>query len=164
MESNIYGFDKQYTITPDGDVFAISKYDKKQIYPSITTRGYYSVSFRRHGKTVGKLVHRLVAMAFVPGYKVGKQINHKNGMKLDNRAENLEWVTPKENSHHSRVTGLYDNRGRKHSMSKLTEADVIAIRATANIGIPNYVTIGKAYGVNKTCIRKIVTRETWRHI
>ncbi|WAH52591.1 NUMOD4 motif-containing HNH endonuclease [Pseudescherichia vulneris] len=53
-------------------------------------------------KILGKKhsVHRMIAMAFCNGYKEGLFVNHKNGIKSDNRAENLEWVTPSENVLH----------------------------------------------------------------
>ena len=55
-----------------------------------------------------KFVHRLVALAFVPGWREGLEVNHKNGDKTDNRADNLEWVTHSENHRHSRDVLLKD--------------------------------------------------------
>lgn len=56
------------------------------------------------------LLHRLVALAFCEGHKDGLVVNHKNGIRHDNRASNLEWVTQSENHKHS-----YRELGRKNS-------------------------------------------------
>lgn len=58
--------------------------------------GYIQVQMGR--KTVPKYIHRLVAQAFIPNASNKPQINHKNGNKGDNRADNLEWVTASENA------------------------------------------------------------------
>ena len=69
-----------------------------------TKNGYLEVATKLDGKRVKCLVHRLIGMAFVSGYNEElkiNNINHINGIKTDNRPENLEWVTPSENQLHS---------------------------------------------------------------
>lgn len=61
--------------------------------------GYFVVNLGDSRRCV--LVHRLVAEAFIPNRKGNPQVNHKNGLKIDNRVSNLEWVTREENMLHS---------------------------------------------------------------
>ena len=87
--------------------------------PHIQTSGYPQVVLYYKGQTKELLVHNLVATAFVEGWREGLQVNHKNGIKSDNRAENLEWVTASENHQHARdvlllevkPVALLDERG-----------------------------------------------------
>jgi hypothetical protein len=69
--------------------------------------GYTHVQFykRGHKRTIFK-VHRLVAMYFIPNPDNLPEVNHKFGNKLDNRASELEWITPKGNVNHAFATGL----------------------------------------------------------
>lgn len=68
--------------------------------------GYQNVTLSKDGINKHFRVHKLVAMTFIPNPRLCTQINHKNGDKHDNRVENLEWCTPKENICHARETGL----------------------------------------------------------
>ena len=93
---------------------------------------YISYSVIVDGENKTRLGHRLIAMAWIPNPDNLPQVNHKNGMKRDNRPENLEWVTGKENIAHAVKTGLYEE-GDRHHNCKLTDAQVIAmhqLRAT----------------------------------
>lgn len=75
-------------------------------------KGYLTVNLYQKTVEVGKYVcknykvHRLVAIAFIPNPENKAQINHINGLKSDNRVENLEWCTNYENRQHAIKTGL----------------------------------------------------------
>ena len=76
--------------------------------PRIIKEGYLIVDLYYKGQRKTCYVHNLVATAFVEGWREGLQVNHKNGIKTDNRAENLEWVTASENNQHARDVLLLD--------------------------------------------------------
>lgn len=82
---------------------------------SVSGNGYIRVFIEKKCYTV----HRLVAMAFIP-QTVGKnEVNHKNGIKTDNRADNLEWVTRSENGLHAHAIGL--NRMTAEGRKRLSD-------------------------------------------
>ena len=70
---------------------------KKLLYQNLINAGYFNVVLNKNGKRYEYRVHRLVALHFCDGYKRGLVVNHKNEIKTDNRAENLEWCTEKYN-------------------------------------------------------------------
>ena len=78
-----------YYITEDGEIFCIKKM-KKQINKK---NGYEYF--------LGRRVHRLVAITFIPNSENKSEVNHINGLKTDNTVENLEWVTSSENQTHA---------------------------------------------------------------
>ena len=67
--------------------------------PSTNHSGYQMINIMNNGKRVGLAVHTAVARAFCNGYAPNLQVNHKDGNKSNNAANNLEWVTPLENTH-----------------------------------------------------------------
>lgn len=86
---------KPYMVNREGEIITSYGYIDKGF---INSNGYRCVS-TKNGKT--KFVHRLVAEAFIPNPENKPQVNHKDGNKLNNCVDNLEWVTAKENLDHA---------------------------------------------------------------
>ena len=100
---DIEGFEGLYQITNHGRVW--STYSKRFL-ALYSKRGYTYVTIRKDGKEHYLRLHRLIAKAFIPNLENKPQVNHINGIKLDNRLSNLEWCTARENIQHACNTGL----------------------------------------------------------
>ena len=90
-------------------------YESKVIKPHLMKKGYHRLGLRVNMKKHNFLVHRLVALAFIPNPENKEQVNHINGIKTDNRVENLEWCTNYENYVHSVKSGKQNNSHKWHS-------------------------------------------------
>lgn len=89
--------------------------------PSTITRGYKLVGLRKNGVRKGCTIHRLVAEAFIPNPDDLPQVNHKDGNKANNSADNLEWCTAQDNMLHSLDIGLRSDAKRVDMYSKSGE-------------------------------------------
>lgn len=104
-----------YEISSHGNIRSIDrisggkkprKIKGKTIKKQINTTGYYDVILWKDGKGKHQSIHRLVAKAFIENKQNKKEVNHKDGNKLNNHVSNLEWVTPSENIIHAYKTNL----------------------------------------------------------
>lgn len=126
--------------------------------------GYYAVSLYKNSIRTHELVHRLVALAFIPNLLNKLEVNHKNGIKTDNQIGNLEWATPKENSQHATRNGWCpDNTGEKNGRAKLTKRKVRQIRRRLAAG-ESQMSIALDLGMGHSIISQIKLGQRWKHV
>ena len=141
-----------YIITEQGDV--INRHTGRKLKPQPNGKGYLRVGI---GKKL-MFVHRLVAEMYVPNPDNKPQVNHIDGDKTNNRADNLEWVSNLENRSHAVDSGLQVH-GERCPWAKLTKDDVLAIRADEDATITE---LAKRYGVSRAAIRCVRQFKTWK--
>lgn len=126
---DIEGYEGKYQISNLGRIRSV-KTQYKILKPDLYNgRGYANITLIKDDEKFKTVIHRLVAKAFIPNPKDKPIVNHINGNKLDNRADNLEWCTESENAEHAYKTGLrkgligeknpfYGKRGAKSPRSR----------------------------------------------
>ena len=155
-----YNLKFDYYVTDDGRIW--SDRTKKYLSFQYDKDGYVKVSMRStDNKSHRCSVHRLVLENFDPVKNVELlQVNHKDGNKLNNRLENLEWVTCKENIQHAINNNL---RAKINGSAKLVPAQVIEIYKRANNGESN-VKLAKEFNMHPDQIGRIKNKKVWKDI
>lgn len=117
----VIGYEGIYEISSLGRVKSLERFvdvknGKRKVHPRFLTslinnRGYLQVKLSKNNVLKTKQPHVLIAEAFIPNPDNKKEVNHINGIKTDNRLENLEWNTHSENVKHAYDTGLIVKMG-----------------------------------------------------
>ena len=128
-------------------------------------RGYPSITLIKNNKYHKERVHRVVAKTFIPNYKNLREVNHKNGIKTDNKIENLEWVTSQQNIQHALKNGLLHwNKGSLNHNSKLNENQIKEIRQKYDTNQFTQQNLAELFNVDQTSISLIILRKYWKHV
>jgi len=173
---DISGYEGCYQVSNLGRVRSCDRYTSHKtgtqfvrgqlLKPWMNDKGYFYVQLHKDSKGKKEKVHRLVAFAFVDGFFEGSQVNHIDGVKINNQASNLEFCTASKNMYHSYSMGLQPVRnvkGERHPSAKLTTQDVLAIRERISNG-DRRSDIAKDYPVTVDTIHSIAARHIWSHI
>jgi hypothetical protein len=161
---NIAGYDGLYEVSNLGNVKSLNRtviykdgrtWDVKEriLKQCNTTKGYLFVNLSKNAKSYPHKVHQLVAVAFIPNPENKPQVNHKDTIKTNNPATNLEWINNSGNQIHAVINGT---RG-----TKLQVSDVIFIKQH-----PEIPTKDLANTLNVCCstIVQIRSGNTWNHV
>ena len=161
------GFYQISTLGRPKSVQRINHYNRnvkaKILRVNLSMDGYPCVSVRSGNKSYTYKIHRLVAVAFIPNPDNKPQVNNVNGNKLDCSIGNLEWNTAQENMIHAYNNGLQvGKKGEKHGRSKLTEEQVLEIRAIGcNL---TQKEIAEIYNISISMVHFVKSRTNWAHI
>jgi len=136
---------------------------EKILTASLDDKGYYRYCLHHNRQYDNFLLHRLIAIHFIPNPENKPEVNHIDGNTKNNDFWNLEWNTPKENIENAFKSGLMSSRkGIKNNGSKLTELQVLEIRELH--GKITQAKISDLYGLNISTVYNIIKRKSWNHI
>lgn len=154
----VIGYEGHYWVSNLGRIK--SRYELRR--PIKHRQGYLMCSLAIKGvKYENKMVHRFVAQAFIPNPDNKPQVNHLNGIKSDNRVENLEWATRSENQKHAfRELNKTRPQGEKHPNCKITKEIVLEIRSSN----AKHSESALKYGLSSSHIGDIKNGRKWKHL
>lgn len=161
-------FHPGYFVNKQGSIYSLRA--GRLLKPIDGGRGYFMVTFREGKKTKTVQIHRAVACAWIgPKPFPSAQIRHLNGIKADNRLENLAWGTPKENCQDRILHGV-QARGERHGMASLSEGDarrliaMVEFRWWGSRRISNALHLSKIFRLDISHTRKIIRGLMWGHL
>ena len=158
---------ERFEVSTDGQ---IRNANTRKIYKTFVNKnGYEQVCVSLGGRDKKKVfrIHRAIAETFIPNPENKPEINHEDGNKLNNNISNLTWVTGLENMDHASKNGLLKPlRGTDNYFAKLTEEDVLYIRAhyMPYDSVYGARALGRKFGVNKNTIRDIANNKSYVNV
>lgn len=142
--------------SPRGCGFS-KKIKPARIVPGTKRNGYLFTFLRKHGKQAQVLIHRIIGLTWIPNPLGLPQINHKDGNRENNHADNLEWVTPSENAIHAyRVLNARRNGGKR----ALSFEQAQEIRKRHSLGA-TLSALALEFKSNRDSISKIVNNRSY---
>lgn len=144
----IPGYEGIYSATTDGRIYRHTTEKRKGYFLKLRTSTVYQrVPIWKEGERVDYYVHRLVALAFLPNPENKPQVNHINNRKHDNRLENLEWVTKKENWEHARDYGVYKG-------IMLSDEEKLRLGILYSSGVYKKKDLAREFGISRSSVER----------
>jgi len=155
---DVVGYEGLYQVSSIGRVKSLHKNKEIILKGGMSTSGYPFFSLSKNGDIKYNSTHRFIAIAFLDKKDEHNYVNHKNGIKVDNRVENLEWCTQSENLLHS-----YATLNRKGAQRKLTDDDVREIRRLFTNG-ESSSDILKIFPIKKRSLNSVKNYKTYKRV
>ena len=163
---DIPNYEGYYQVSDKGNVRSVDRIIKytngrtktlksTPIKTRVSKTGYAVVLLNKNNTKKSLLVHRLVAIAFIPNLTNQLEVNHLNGLKTDNRVENLEWCFRKHNVSHAYATALQKSKLNKNQVSEIKQLIMKGLSQRA---------VGRMFGVSHTNIQLINNGVIWGEI
>ena len=157
-------YENLYQISNLGRVKSLSRRNKKRVNQEkfmkliLNSYGYYQVWLCKNNQSKGFLVHRLVALAFIPNENNLSEVNHIDAIKTNNVVSNLEWCSHTDNMKHANKLGLISTKEMTESKRKYTKIDldkVLELRAANK----SHIQISKDTGIHKSTVKRMVDKK-----
>lgn len=172
---DVVGYEGYYEVSNTGLVRSVDrcvnsrwgspkKLKGKLMKPYTNRYGYKMIVLTRLGKKRHQSIHQLVGKAFIENPESLETINHKDGNKLNNFVDNLEWSSFCDNHKHAISIGLIDSKGERNPKSKLTKtevAEILYIHKTEGVLQKD---LAKMFCVHVSTIQRILSGKSWNHI
>lgn len=140
------------------------KWREKLLSQNTTNAGYKKCHISKDGKTKTPNIHRLVASAFIDNSLGLPCVNHLDGNKENNSADNLEWCSYKENTKHAIESGLMGVDGFENPSAKLDRNEVNRIKRLYRTGKFSQRKLSIVFGVSQNTIKNVVKGNTYKNV
>lgn len=171
---DVVNFEGFYEVSNYGNVRSVDreiKYEDGRVYSykskilsfNNTKQGYYSAHLYKNCVRKNRKVHIIVAETFLPNPLGLTDVNHKDGNKLNNHVDNLEWTSRLQNMQHGFSTGLINNTGTNHGNNIYSDEQIIHVKRLLVLRRP-HKEIEAVTGVKKGTIEQISQGRQWTHL